>query len=136
MKKRIDLVKLWIRKAENDLVAAEHLLTVRPHTPYDTICFHAQQCAEKYLKAFLVFHGIEFGKTHDLEELTGLASEIDESFLELKDESRWLTDYAVEVRYPMLMEEPKEEEARSAIRIAIKIKELVLNKLHLGEKDD
>jgi len=59
MKKRIDLVKLWIRKAENDLVAAEHLLTVRPHTPYDTICFHAQQCAEKYLKAFLVFHGIK-----------------------------------------------------------------------------
>jgi len=83
MKKRIDLVKLWIRKAENDLVAAEHLLTVRPHTPYDTICFHAQQCAEKYLK-----------------------------------------------------EEPKEEEARLAIRIAIKIKELVLNKLSLGEKDD
>jgi len=56
MKKGINLAKLWIKKAENDLVAAEHLLTARPHTPYDTICFHAQQCAEKYLKAFLIFH--------------------------------------------------------------------------------
>ena len=59
--KKIDLVKLWIRKAENDLVAAEHLLTVRPHTPYDTICFHAQQCAEKYLRLSLSSTGLSQG---------------------------------------------------------------------------
>ena len=59
--KKIDLVKLWIKKAENDLVAAEHLLTVRPHTPYDTICFHAQQCAEKYLRLSLSSTGLSQG---------------------------------------------------------------------------
>ncbi len=49
MKEKIDLVKLWIRKAENDLITAVNSLRIRPKPPFDTICFHAQQCAEKYL---------------------------------------------------------------------------------------
>jgi len=48
MKEKIDLVKLWIRKAENDLINAKHSINIKPKPPLDTICFHAQQCAEKY----------------------------------------------------------------------------------------
>jgi HEPN domain-containing protein len=62
MKGKIDLTKLWIKKAENDLITAKNSLNIKPEPPLDTICFHAQQCAEKYLKAFLVYHEIEFEK--------------------------------------------------------------------------
>lgn len=69
MKDEIDLVKLWIKKAENDLITAQNSINIAPEPPLDTVCFHAQQCAEKYLKAYLVYHKVEFEKTHDLREL-------------------------------------------------------------------
>jgi len=53
MKSKIDLVKAWLKKAENDLSAAENSIEAKL---YDIASFHAQQCAENYLKAFLIFH--------------------------------------------------------------------------------
>jgi HEPN domain-containing protein len=49
---------VWLAKAENDLLNIENNLSAR-RLPWDTICFHAQQAAEKLLKGFLVFHGRE-----------------------------------------------------------------------------
>jgi HEPN domain-containing protein len=49
---KLVLVKAWFKKAENDLINAEHTMTMA-EPPTDTVCFHAQQCAEKYLKGFL-----------------------------------------------------------------------------------
>ena len=118
MKDKIDLVKAWIEKAENDLRAAKHLINVRSNPPLDAVCFHAQQCAEKYLKAFLTYKGVEFRKTHDLGELIALASEIDGSFDEIIDIGEKLTDYAVDIRYLLLMEEPTIEEAKEALEMA------------------
>ena len=46
----------------------------------DAVCFHMQQCIEKYLKAYLIFNGKEIRKTHDLAELISNCVEIDESF--------------------------------------------------------
>jgi HEPN domain-containing protein len=57
----------WLAKAENDLTNAAHTLKLGASCPTDTVCFHAQQCVEKYLKALLVVEGIDFPKTHDLE---------------------------------------------------------------------
>jgi len=57
----------WARKAENDLKNATHALKLGAECPTDTVCFHAQQCVEKYLKALLTFLGIDFPKTHDAE---------------------------------------------------------------------
>lgn len=133
MKSKIDLVKAWLKKAENDLLAAENSIEAKL---YDIASFHAQQCAEKYLKAFLTYHEVEFEKTHAIEDLLLLASQIDDTFAEMIEEGKKLTPYAVEIRYPLLIEEPSEEKAEQLLRIAIKIKELVLNKLRLGEKDD
>jgi len=131
MKRKIDLVKMWMRKAENDLkTAKDELNTQEPAN--DTICFHAQQCAEKYLKAFLIYHEIEFEKTHVLEDLITLATQIDNSFIELIEFAKKLTPYAVEIRYP-LFEEPTEEEAKEAIEIAEKIKEFILKRISLNE---
>jgi HEPN domain-containing protein len=130
MKEKIDLVKIWIGKAENDLkTAKDELNTQKPAT--DTICFHAQQCAEKYLKAFLIYHEIEFEKTHVLEDLISLATQIDNSFIELIKFGKKLTPYAVEIRYP-LFEEPTEEDAKEAIEMAEKIKDFILKRLPLN----
>jgi len=131
MREEIKLVKLWIKKAENDLIHAENSIMITPKPPLDTVCFHAQQCAEKYLKASLVFHNIEFEKIHDLGELISLSAKVDKTFLEIIDAGERLTDYAVEIRYPIFLEEPTKEEAKEAIKLAIKIKEFVLLKLSL-----
>jgi len=59
-------VSQWVEKAEHDLINARHSLRLKSRCPFDTVCFHAQQCAEKYLKALLVYESIKFPKNHDL----------------------------------------------------------------------
>jgi HEPN domain-containing protein len=43
----------WVKKAEDDLKTAAHTLKLGKTCPTNTVCFHAQQCVEKYLKAYL-----------------------------------------------------------------------------------
>ncbi len=92
------------------------------------MCFRAQQCAEKYPKAFLTYKGVDFRKAHDLGELIALASAVDSSFDEIIDIDigEKLTDYTVDIRYPLLMEEPTIEEAKEAIEMTERIKDFVL----------
>ena len=66
---RIAVARQWIAKAENDLKNAAHTLRMDRGCPTDTVGFHAQQCVEKYIKAFLVLKGIDFPRTHDIERL-------------------------------------------------------------------
>ncbi|MEK7765894.1 MAG: HEPN domain-containing protein, partial [bacterium] len=65
-------VRRWVERAEQDLRNAEHTLMLREDCPLDTVCFHAQQCAEKYLKALLTHRSVDFPRTHHLEILAGL----------------------------------------------------------------
>jgi len=97
----------------------------------DTAIYHCQQAAEKSLKGFLVFHGIEFSKTHDLRYLANLASERQESFKELTESAEVLTPYAIEYRYPDDIMEPNMEEFNEAFELARKVYENVLNSLIL-----
>jgi HEPN domain-containing protein len=95
----IAIVREWIAKAENDLIAAVQLLKLGRQAPADVVCFHAQQCAEKYIKGALVHRGISFSKTHDLELLVrslpnGLRARIAMEDLTL------LTPHATGSRYP------------------------------------
>ena len=128
-----EVVKKWIQKAENDLkTGKDEFMTNEPAT--DTICFHMQQCVEKYLKAFLIFHNKEVRKTHDIGELLILCKEIDNTFKELIDlKSHELTDYAVEIRYPDEFYSPSIKEAESTIKIAEKVKVFVIKKLEEKE---
>ena len=59
----------WVEKAEHDLTTASYTLRLRANCPTDTVCFHAQQCVEKYLKALLVLNDVEFGRTHHINAL-------------------------------------------------------------------
>jgi HEPN domain-containing protein len=63
------VVREWLAKADNNLKNAAHTLTMGQDAPTDTICFHAQQCVEKYLKALLVLRSIPFARTHDIRAL-------------------------------------------------------------------
>ncbi len=66
----LTVVRGWVEKAEGDLKNATLALSAEKDCPADTVAFHAQQCGEKYLKAYLVLQCIDFPKTHDLGELT------------------------------------------------------------------
>ena len=123
------LVKNWVARAENDLkIAKDEIGTEKPAT--DAICFHAQQCVEKYLKAYLIFNQKRFRKTHNIAKLIELCKEIHEDFDYLYEiGAHNLTDYAVEIRYGEEFYFPAIDETKEAIEIAEKVKSFVLRKL-------
>ncbi len=90
----------WVSKAEGDYDAACILRRSRKPSRFDAICFHCQQCVEKYLKARLNEAGIRFGKIHDLSLLLKLALGNEPQWGLLERELKELTDFAVAVRYP------------------------------------
>lgn len=76
-----EIYEKWIRRANEDLAVAGQLLA--DGVPYfGAIGFHAQQAAEKFLKAFLVWHQVEFPKTHDLGQLLQLVETRDKALSE------------------------------------------------------
>ncbi len=126
MKGNSDVARGLILKAESDL---ENLTVMMERgKALDTACFHAQQAAEKYLKAFLSFNDIIFPKIHSIEDLIGLCAAINAQFADLADETAFLTDYAVELRYDIEFW-PEKEEVEVAFEAADKIKKLVLSNL-------
>jgi len=113
----------WIGKAENDLLNGTHTLTLGVRCPTDTVCFHAQQCAEKYLKALLTLRGTDFPKTHDLEALAARIRNGNRPAL-LADDLARLTRYATVTRYPGA-EIIGLREARGAISAARRVRQAV-----------
>lgn len=97
--KVVAVVREWITKAENDLKNAAHTLKLGKDCPTDTVCFHAQQCVEKHLKALLVLREVEFPKTHDIQTLIALLPRPVKISLPLTNQ-RKLTVYATALRYP------------------------------------
>lgn len=67
---------------------------------YEAVCFHAQQCAEKYLKARLQDAGIQFGKTHDLPALLDMLPPVEPAWGATLSDLQTLSTYAVAYRYP------------------------------------
>jgi HEPN domain-containing protein len=124
-----DIVKLWIIKADNDFkTGKDELSTKNPAT--DMICFHMQQCVEKYLKAFLIYNNHEISKTHNLTLLLQECMEIDNDFDKLREiEADELTVYAVTSRYPDDFYIPELEETKIALFITEEVKKIVLKKI-------
>jgi HEPN domain-containing protein len=90
----------WVSKAEGDYLTAGRELRARNSPNYDAVCFHAQQCAEKYLKAVLQANGKRVPKVHNLLELLALILKFDGSYEFLKADLEVLEDYSVRFRYP------------------------------------
>src|SRR5437773_2600776 len=89
----------WVRKAEGDLAVAR-LAAAKAQHGHDVVCFLCQQGAEKYLKALLQELGQVITKTHDLEALLTHLSAAHPSLRRLKRGLIFLTDFAVDTRYP------------------------------------
>jgi HEPN domain-containing protein len=130
MKTKTELINSWIDKANKDILTAQHELSF-PDAVTESICFHCQQAVEKYLKAYLVFLGIPFAKTHEIGELITKCQSKDKEISMFKEEADKLTDYAIEIRYPDDWYEPPLNEAKEAFDIAKKIKEFIQNKITL-----
>ncbi len=122
-----DLVNKWILKVENDLKAAAQMLNAEEPVT-DAICFHCQQAAEKYFKAYLVSHGSAPEKTHKIERLIEDCSKIDRTFVSLVNTIE-LSEYAVESRYPDDFYIPGLDEAQNAFKLAGEVKLFILNRL-------
>ena len=113
----------WIAKAEGDRLTASHTLKLGRRCPTDAVCFHAQQCAEKYIKALLVLHQIDFPKTHDLEALAArLRGSRKPGFT--PDDLARLKRYATVTRYPGAEEIPLTD-AREAVAAARRVRAAV-----------
>jgi HEPN domain-containing protein len=119
-------VSRWMRFAREDLEVAE--MIVEQEQAPRTACFHAQQCAEKAIKASLVLLGIRFRKVHDLELL---CQELPEGWTLSEDPERLseLTVWAVEPRYPGDLPEATEDDARTAVELAREVYETALRDL-------
>jgi HEPN domain-containing protein len=79
-----ELTAEWIAKAEGDYATAGRELRAQEYPNYDAVCFHAQQTAEKYLKAFLQENDVAFPKTHSLIELLELCLPLDDKLETLR----------------------------------------------------
>jgi len=88
----------WLFRADEDMAVMNNLVKSGANKYTSTICFHAHQAVEKYLKAFLVYHDVDFPRTHDLDFLLIECRKIDEHAFDINLKS--LTDYGVSVRYP------------------------------------
>ena len=118
----------WFAKAEEDLRVAEMILDADdPST--DIACYHAQQCAEKYLKGYLISRRAAFKFVHELAYLVRLCMDINKDFESLLAPAAELQDYATDVRYPLEgVSAPTCEEAKETMQLARVIRKFVLSR--------
>ncbi len=119
----------WLHKANDDELNVRSILKHRDGTP-NGVCVFSQQMAEKYLKGFLVYLGIEFPNTHDIVELATLIRSTHPAIDELKEDGDYLSRLYVKIRYPSDTPDRSWEEAERALAAAERIKEFVLSKIN------
>lgn len=119
-----EFVRQWLHKADLDLAAARVLAAERIELGF-SVGFHCHQAVEKFAKAVLVWHQIEFPKTHDLERLSRLLENADATVAAAVLRASELTTYAVDARYPSELPEPTAVEASHALNLAEAVSALV-----------
>lgn len=117
----------WVSKAEEDLATCNALMCIES-PPFSIICYHAQQTAEKYIKAYLTFKMIEFRKTHDIILLLDeYCIPVDSEFYTLRDYAFILSDYSTNTRYPGDYFPLHRDNAVEALDADCKIKSFIAN---------
>ena len=122
------LVDEWFYIADKDLESAIFLKKMHP-APLEIICFHCQQCAEKYLKGYLTHNEIKTKKTHDLGEINQGCVNCNINFEKIQEQCNRLIVYGADIRYPMQLDITMPD-MELAIEDATKIKEFVLKKIN------
>jgi HEPN domain-containing protein len=121
------VVREWIEKAEGDFATAGRELAVSAAANYDAVCFHAQQCIEKYLKALLIVKSVAPPRTHDLAQLGRMAERACAGWRWPVDELRLLTRASIAFRYPG--ESAEKEEAAAAFDICRRMRDRLVDLL-------
>ncbi|MEA3401835.1 MAG: HEPN domain-containing protein [Armatimonadota bacterium] len=124
---QFDELAEWLRRASEDLDCARVLLEMTEH--YENIAFLAQQAGEKYLKAYLFYHGVSFPATHDITHLINLVATVDQDLADAADDARALSRYSVAARYPTPDLTVSCEDAARLVGIAGAVRSLVLEAL-------
>lgn len=114
----------WASYGDEDLRFARHGLALSSGCPYRLIAYHAQQCAEKYLKAYLVLRQIDFPYTHNIARLLEVCSQCADWTSDVRDAEE-LTPFAITTRYPGEDEIVTKPEALRAIEIATRVRQAV-----------
>jgi len=122
------IIEQWLAKADADLAAAK-LFISEERSFYYIVAFLTQQAAEKYIKAYLTWHEIDFPKTHDIDLLLDLAATKDLNLAESLRPAYILSDYAVDFRYPGDFPDPTKSEAQEAISLAEKVRDEILREV-------
>ena len=117
----------WIEKAEGDFLTASREYRARKAPNYDAVCFHAQQAAEKYLKAALQENGNPIPRLHSLADLLAVVSKFDSSFLFYQADMNVMEGYAVQFRYPGSSAD--KVEAKAALMAAERVRAFIRMKL-------
>ena len=117
----------WLSKAELDLKAAAHEMAAEGL--WADVMFHAQQAAEKSMKAFLAWHDVPFRKTHNLEELGQQCVLLDAMLAPVADQAAPLTEYAWKFRYPGETADPDRSDAEAALAAARNVLDAILARL-------
>jgi HEPN domain-containing protein len=125
-----ELTLEWIEKAEGDYITATELLRLRLEATADAICFHCQQCAEKYVKAYLHHLFVVFPRTHNLLQLLALCEAQDGIFNTIRLEMTALNSYSIEVRYPG--RSTNIQEAEGAVQAVETVRTFIRQKLGLA----
>jgi len=116
------ITKEWIEKAEQDFLVAKREFEAVPPA-YEPVCFHCQECIEKYLKAILQENDIYFEKIHDLDILLEQCKNLIPQIYGLKKELVELSSYAVEIRYPGIS--ISDEETKKAIKVTREARDII-----------
>jgi HEPN domain-containing protein len=117
-------VRLWAALADDDLRVAQHTLDIADQCPYRLVAYHAQQCVEKYLKAYLVFSSVDFPFTHNITRLLELCAASSDWAEDLTDAEE-LTPFAIAARYPGEDEPVTRSEAQRAIEVTEHVRRTV-----------
>jgi HEPN domain-containing protein len=127
-KEQDEYLQNWLYRAKEDIAVIDSLFITDPAFYASTICFHAQQAVEKFLKAFLVYHNVDFPRTHDVDFLLIECKKIDPKDFDIDLGS--LADFGVNIRYPDDFYIPDKEETILYRDIAHTIEKIVEKKIN------
>ena len=119
-----ETIKEWLAKADGDFHTASREADAIELPNYDAVCFHAQQCVEKLMKAVLIQRGVVPPRTHDLPQLDQLLQTVCPDWSWPIEELRFVTRAAVDFRYPGEMADA--DEARESFAICVRLREKLL----------
>jgi len=128
-KEQLEYLKNWLFRANEDINVIRYLSKTELESYQSTISMHAQQAVEKFLKTFLVYHNVDFPRTHDVDFLLKECQKIDPDDFNIDIGS--LGVYGLKLRYPDDFYIPSKNETIKNIDIALSVKKIVESKIVL-----